>query len=83
MNKKEISFWPLHTGTETGFTGLGSQSDSMWSHVSSTLHANYAHWTTGLDLTLCPGALSHSTPCSSDLGQLNARWKQSGLKKYG
>ena len=30
----------LHTGTENGFTG-------MWSYVSSTRHANYAHCTAG------------------------------------
>ena len=40
--------------------------DLMWSRVSSTRHANYMHCTAGLDLTHCPGALSHSTARSLD-----------------
>ena len=46
---------------------------SKWSRVSSTWHAYYVHCTAGLNLTLCPGALSRTKVCSWS-PSVEAKW---------
>ena len=57
--------------------------DSIWSHVSSTLHVAYMHWTAGLDLTHCSGVLSCSTAASSpdpDWGRAEGKWSLNWIR---